>query len=130
MLALLSTTSGKIAGISILNFHLHPPLGQFSLLSAMYAFICVCGCVIMHVPNVYTFESLITPIYKGPRKKLSIKKDSLQKSYERQVISEFAILAQKWSKIAPRKKIVFGSLQTILLYIVGELAGGGHNVSP
>ena len=41
-------------------------------------------------------------------------------------VSEFAIFAQKWSKITLLKKKHFcGSLQTILLYIEGELAGGG-----
>ena len=41
------------------------------------------------------------------------------------VVSELAILAQKLSKIARWKKFNFGSLQTILLCILGELAGGG-----
>ena len=39
-------------------------------------------------------------------------------------LAELAILAQKWSKIA-LKKLIFGSLRTILLWIVGELAGVG-----
>ena len=35
------------------------------------------------------------------------------------------MLAQKEAKIAARKKDIFGSLQTILLCIVGELAVEG-----
>ena len=41
------------------------------------------------------------------------------------MVSEFAILAQTWSIIASEKKLIFGSLQTMLLCIVGELAAGG-----
>ena len=53
------------------------------------------------------------------------KKKFLQKSDEREVVSECAILAQKWSKIAPQEKLIFGSFQTILLCIEKGLAGGG-----
>ena len=41
------------------------------------------------------------------------------------MVSEYAILTHKWSKIARRKKLTFGSLQTIRLSIVGMLAWVG-----
>ena len=44
------------------------------------------------------------------------------------MVSELAIFAEKLSKITPPKKVIIGSLQTILLCIVGELAGGGFAV--
>ena len=34
--------------------------------------------------------------------------DSLGKNYGKEVVSDFAILARKWSKIAVRKKVNFG----------------------
>ena len=43
----------------------------------------------------------------------------------RKVVSEFAILVRKWSQNALQKKLIIGSLQTILLCIIGELAGRG-----
>ena len=44
---------------------------------------------------------------------------------ERSMISEFSILSQKLSKIDPQWKYLFGSLQTILMYKLGESVGGG-----
>ena len=40
------------------------------------------------------------------------------------MISELAIVVQKWYKIGLRKKLIFVSLQTIVLWIVVVLAGG------
>jgi hypothetical protein len=34
--------------------------------------------------------------------------DSLGKSYGKEVVSDLAILARKWSKIAAQKKVCFG----------------------
>ena len=39
-------------------------------------------------------------------------------------MAEFEIWAHKWGEIALGEKVDFWSLQTILLCIVGELAGG------
>ena len=50
-----------------------------------------------------------------------LEKDCLHKSNGRNIVSGFGILAHKRFKIAP----IFGSLLTILLWIVGELAGRG-----
>ena len=52
-------------------------------------------------------------------------KSKLQLHNEREVVSEFSILPQKGYKIAQRKKLIFWSLQTILQYIEGKLAGQG-----
>ena len=53
------------------------------------------------------FSSLITTNYRGPRSKLLLAKDSLQKKNESEVILDFVILAQKGSKIEPQKKVNF-----------------------
>ena len=53
---------------------------------------------------------------------IDYEKHFLQNSYDKKMVSEFGILSQKWSKIAP---LNFGSVQSILLGIVWELEGGG-----
>ena len=58
-------------------------------------------------PYCVFFVSLITPIYKSPWSNDRIQKDSLHKSNEWDVVSEFAILAQIWSKIVTLKKVDF-----------------------
>ena len=50
------------------------------------------------------FKLLFVPIYKGPKYFFFGFFDSLGKTYGKEVVSDFAILARKWSKIAPRKK--------------------------
>ena len=52
----------------------------------------------------YIFKGRFSTIYRSPRTKRSIQKESLQKSDESKVVSEFAIFGQKWAKMAPRKK--------------------------
>ena len=52
-------------------------------------------------------ECLIIPIYKDQQSKLSITKGFLRQSNERILISEVAILSQKWLKIAAQKKVKF-----------------------
>ena len=51
-----------------------------------------------------------------------LQKNSLHKCDKREVVLEFSVLPTKWSKLDPQ---IFGSLRTILVYIVGELAGRG-----
>ena len=43
-----------------------------------------------------------------------LKEDSVGKSYERTVISSLAIFAEKWLKIAVRKKVICWSLPLIV----------------
>ena len=54
----------------------------------------------------YIFKGRFSTIYRSPRTKRSIQKESLQKSDESKVVSEYAILAQKGAKNALRKKMV------------------------
>ena len=54
-------------------------------------------CCVLCNPLIYFFNVIL----------LSFKKDTLQKSDERKLVSEFAILAQKLSKIARGKKSDF-----------------------
>ena len=63
------------------------------------------------------FKCLFTPIYKGPRSNSFEFLDSLGKSYGKEVVSDFAILARKWSKIAVRKKFMLGSFLTLIIVI-------------
>ena len=53
-----------------------------------------------------------------------LQKDSLHDNNEREWVSKLAILAQKWSKIPCGKKVIFGSLQTILLCSYQAVAVG------
>ena len=55
----------------------------------------------------HTATGLLTPIYKNPRTNDKLQKDSLQKSNEREEVSDLAILAQKWSQISLPKKVNF-----------------------
>ena len=71
---------------------------------------------------------LLIPFTKVKIQIDQLQKDSLGKSYEITLISESAILSQKWSIIAAQICLIFwylqtivdGFLQTILLCIVGE----------
>ena len=65
-------------------------------------------------------KSLITPIYKDPRLKWSRTWKFLLPKNVSEVVSGFVIFDQKYSKIARKKKLIFGFLLTILLYIAGE----------
>ena len=56
---------------------------------------------------------MFSPIYKGPWTKKLLQKDSLHNRSERTLVSALAILAQRWSKIAPRKYLIYGSMQTM-----------------
>ena len=54
-------------------------------------------------------------------------KDFLQQNNDSKAVSEFVILDQKGAKIASFKNVdfLFGSMKTIILCIVGELAERG-----
>ena len=49
--------------------------------------------------------------------------DSLGKSYGKEVVSDFAIFARKWSKIAARKKVYFGLFFNyhLILHFTGRI---------
>ena len=82
----------------------------------------VCVCVCMYVPSrEVPFKCLFAPIYKGPRSIFFRFWDSLGKSYRKEVVSDFAILARKWSKIAARI-FFFGSFLTITILITWLLS--------
>ena len=57
--------------------------------------------------NVYIFNVILLPFTKVLCPNAQLQKDSLGKNYERTVVSDFAILSQKVSKIAPWKKKVY-----------------------
>ena len=107
------------------RFLLYEPLGGFSLCvakSVKSRRLQRC-CIIL---SIYV-ECLITPTYKDPRWQLSITKWFLREkdSWQRlsNFVSEFAILAQKWFKIALR--IFFLVCWTILVSLLEELAEEG-----
>ena len=58
-----------------------------------------CGPMLCRAVGAYTF--LLLPFTKVLGQNYLLQEYSLHKSDEREVISEFAILAQKWFKIAP-----------------------------
>ena len=63
----------------------------------------------LYVPSrKVPFKRLFAPIYKGPRSNFVEFLNYSGKSYRKEVVSYFAIFAQKWSKIAARKKVYFG----------------------
>ena len=67
----------------------------------------VCLYVCMFVPSrEVPFKCLFAPIYKGPRSNLFGFFYSLGKSYGKEVVPDFEILAWKWSKIAAQKKVL------------------------
>ena len=72
--------------------------------------------------SVDFFNVLLLSFTKVESQNDKFQKDSLHKSNEQKLVSDVAILAQKLSKIAPqgRKTLTLGSLQIILLCIVGE----------
>ena len=80
-------------------------------LHCAYIYPSVCLFVCVSVPSrEVPFKCLFAPIYKGPRSNLFGFLDSLGKSYGKEVVSDFAILARKWSKIAAPIYIFLGAL--------------------
>ena len=73
------------------------------------------------------FESLITPIYIGQRTKLLIKKRFITEKWRKNSGLRISNFVSEMALYCPARKIelIFGCLQTILLRIVGELAGEG-----
>ena len=72
--------------------------------------------------SIYIVKASSLPFTKVLGQIDQLQKDSFGKRYEWTLVSESSILAKKCSKIDQR---MFWSLQTILLCIVGEIAGGG-----
>ena len=70
-----------------------------------------------------------TPIYKSQKSKLSSTKSFLQEFKKVQWSLNLEFLLYKGLKLTRREKLVFGlddgSLQTILICILEDLAGGG-----
>ena len=69
-----------------------------------YVWVGVCVSVCVCANFFAIFKCLIALIYKGFQID-QFQKDSLRKSHERTLVSDLAILAQKCSKIAARKKV-------------------------
>ena len=90
-------------------FSLNRPSGLIQFISCdVRLYVCVCVCLSVCPSCVVPFKCLFAPIYKIPRSNFFGFLDSLGKSYGKEVVSDFAILARKWSKIAARKKVNFG----------------------
>ena len=70
--------------------------------------VCVYTCGYVSPLRVYVLKVLILPFTMVLGQNDRLRKDSLQKRDEKKEVSEFAYLAQKWSKIAQRKKVDIG----------------------
>ena len=89
-----------------------------------------CPYICTYVPSQWNlFPGLFAPIYKGPRSIFFGVVDSLGKSYGKVVVSDLAILARKWSKIAAQKKFILGSFLTITLHFTFYRSDRGGSVS-
>ena len=94
--------------LSNFSFSMIRPSGPIQSISCD-VHVSVCLSVCLYVPSCEVpFKCLFAPIYKGPKSNILGPLDSLGKSYGKEVVSDFAILARKWSKIAARKKVNFG----------------------
>ena len=68
----------------------------------------VCPCVCVSPPTEIYFQGLFAPTYKSCRPIVFGFLDFLGKSYGKDVVSDYTILARKWSKISAQKKVYFG----------------------
>ena len=64
-------------------------------MSVVYLTVCLLVCL---SPKAFIFYTLLHPFKKVPGQKNGLQKDLLDKNNKRDVVSKYAILAQKWSK--------------------------------
>ena len=78
----------------------------------------------LFVPSEHLFiRRLITTIYKGPMTKQNYKKIPCITVMKGNWFQNLQFFRRNSLKLPSRNKFIFGSLGTILLCIVGELAG-------
>ena len=95
--------------LKLVTFSLNRPSGPIQSISRDVR-LSACLSVCMSPLVRYRLNVFLPPFTKVLGKIVFGFLDSLGKSYATEVVSDFAILAQKWSKIAARKKSLFWAL--------------------